>query len=653
MVPFERFDMTDRERLHLDIVNSRLCWVTADGHAVPVVRGGDGPTEAPPADPEAPAELEIPEDLRSVDARDDLVQLRDAVRAEVRRIGTLGPAATEDDIARAGQLAGTFKKIETEINRRDAESGERADKLAEIVGQVGGDEPAAPADGQGAEGEQAPGGQPVEAGETPAEVPAGGEAPAGEAAMPVAASAGPVRVPAVPRRPTLNPTLREIAGQAPAPQVPDRRPEVEIYAAADVPGFGSAQRITDMDALVRATHEKANSMGVTAGTCSTGQLAQLARHYDVVLDEQTSAEDVERALRGIIDPALAPGGMEALVAAGGWCAPSQIRYEFFNIAEGPTLWDVPRVGIQRGGLRWPDSMSLADFFALSGAPASGIPSNATMPWEWTELDDLSAVTGSPTKLCLRPPCPDFTEARLRVFGVCVLAGNLTDDAYPELTRHFIANVLVAHERVMNRRHIAQAVALATSVTPTASTVDDTVPTLLGNADLYARHTRIKFGMARDAVMEYVLPEWISGPAASDMAKRNGYHPEQFRVGMNLLADWFDERRIRVQFPTDWQTLPGSAGPANTMGAATPPTNWPTSALGLMYAPGTYFIGGGMQLRLGLMRDSVLNETNDHTAEWSEEASLVGMFGHEALLITNAIEAGGETIVLNTSGTNGP
>ena len=646
--------MTDhREHLHLDIIDGRLCWVAGDGRTAPVIRGGDGPVETPPED-EA-TELTIPDDLRAVEDQGELEQLRDSVRAEVRRIGQLGQAATEDDIARAGQLAGTFKKIEAELDRRGAEAGERADKLADIVGQVGGpDEGAAP------EGEQAPDGDPA----APEAAPAEGEqapavegdpgAPAGEAApVPVAASSAPLRVPAVPKRPTLNPSLREIAAQAPAPAVPDRRPEVEIYAAAEVPGFGAGSQLGDMDALVRAHHEKANSMGVTNGAFTSGHIGHLARHYDVVVDETTPAAEVEAALKGIIDPAIAPGGMEALVAAGGWCAPSQIRYEFFNIAEGPTLWDVPRIGIQRGGLRWPDSLSLADFFAMSGAPASGIPTAATMPWEWTEADDIATITGSGAKLCLRPPCPDFLEARLRAFGICVTAGNLTADAYPELIAHFIRNVMVAHERVMNRRHIAQAVALATSVTPQASTVDDVVPTLLGNADLYARHTRIKFGMARDSVIEYVLPEWGAGPASSDMAKRNGFHPEQFDVGGELLADWFDRRRIRVQFPTDWQTLPGSAGPANTMGAATAPTNWPTSMLGLMYAPGTFFVGGGMQLRLGLIRDSALNAENDHTAEWSEEATLVGMFGHEALLVNNAIEAGGETIVLNTSGTNGP
>ena len=640
--------MDQKRPIGLDIIDGRLSWVDEDGRTAPVVWGADGEVDA------EPTEIEVPSDLTTVEDPAELVQLRDSLRAEVRRIGELDDP-TAEQIARASELAKAFQSVTAEIGRREEDRTSRRDQLADIVGQVGGDETEG-GDGSetGGEGQGTEGGETPPAETPPAETPVeGGEvAPAGEApALAEAASSGPVRVPAVPRRPTLNPGLRAIAAHAPTPAMPDRRPEVQIFAAAEVPTFGTAEQIGDMDALIRATTEKANSIGVTEGSCAPHQLATIRRHYDEVVDEQTPMWDVDAALRRIIDPALAPGGMEALVAAGGWCAPSQIRYEFFNIAEGPEVWDVPRIGIQRGGLRWPDSLSLADFFGLSGAPASGIPTNATMPWEWTEADDIATITGSGAKLCLRPPCPDFLEARLRAFGICVTAGNLTADAYPELIAHYIRLVMVAHERAMNRRHIAQAVAMATSVTPQTSTAKDTVPTLLGNADLYAIHTRTKFGMSRNAVIEYVLPEWIPGPAASDMAKRNGYSPEQFRVGAALLADWFDERRIRAQFVSDWQTLPGSAGPANTIGAATAPTNWPATVIGLMYAPGTYFVGGGMQLRLGMIRDSVLNAENDHTAEWSEEATLVGMFGHEALLVNNSFEAGGETVVLSSTPAN--
>lgn len=610
------------------------------------------PTDAPKGDDtpneDAPAEIEVPANLTEVGTRDELTTLRTALRAEVRRIGEQDDPSAED-IARASELAAAFADVEAEIGRRDADVADRKAKLGDIVGQVGDDDDEAPAEDAPAEGDAPAEDAPAEA---PADAPVeGGDAPADSAPVPVAASSrGAVRVPAVAKRPTLNPSLRDIAANAPDPGLAVKGGPTPVFAAAEVPDFAAAGQIVDLDSLVKATQAKANSMGVTKGTFTQGQLCSidLSSQYAEQVDDRTDPMEVRAAFDRLADEGKSRKGMEALVAAGGWCAPSEIRYSFFMVAEGPQLWDVPTLGINRGGLRWPISLSLADFFGLSGAPPSGVPTAATMPWEWTEADDIATVTGTGAKLCLRPPCPTFTEARLRAFGVCVTAGNLTADAYPELIRHFISNVVIAHERVMNRRHLAQAAALATAVTPTASTVKDAVPAMLGNAELLAEHERIKFGTGKDAVVEYVLPTWVRGIMRSDLAKRNGYDPEQFRVGDALLADFFDARNIRVQFVSDWQALPGSAGPANTMGAATAPTNWPTAVQGLMYLPGTYGVGRGMQLRLGLIRDSALNAENDHTAEWSEEATLVGMFGHEALLVNNTIEPGGETVVLGTT-----
>jgi hypothetical protein len=53
----------------------------------------------------------------------------------------------------------------------------------------------------------------------------------------------------------------------------------------------------------------------------------------------------------------------------------------------------------------------------------------------------------------------------------------------------------------------------------------------------------------------------------------------------------------------------------------------------MYFPGHFFRGNGMNLNLGALRDSVLNKSNDYTAAWSEEATLIGARGKEALNIT--------------------
>jgi hypothetical protein len=101
--------------------------------------------------------------------------------------------------------------------------------------------------------------------------------------------------------------------------------------------------------------------------------------------------------------------------------------------------------------------------------------------------------------------------------------------------------------------------------------------------------------------------------------------------------WFDLINVRVQWVGDWQVR-GAGQPGN----ATPITAWPTTVQFLMFAAGTFVLGRGLQLNLGIIRDSVLNATNDHTAEWMEECWLVAKIGHESRLGTIAICPDGTT-----------
>ena len=68
---------------------------------------------------------------------------------------------------------------------------------------------------------------------------------------------------------------------------------------------------------------------------------------------------------------------------------------------------------------------------------------------------------------------------------------------------------------------------------------------------------------------------------------------------------------------------------------------------LLYAAGTFLHGNGMSLDLGVVRDSVLNETNDHTAAWSEEAHLIAKVGHESRRYTVGFNVNGSTSALLT------
>lgn len=579
-------------------------------------------------------EFEIPQDLTALDdAELESLATRTAAAIEVAK-QIEAPSADEVDYALA--LNGARQALETEAKRRQDEAAER---LARFNSALGIEAPAA--SDQGGDGGDDGG----DDGDDGGDGDEGGDQPSGDVAV-EPRQALTISFPKD-RVPKLNPTLAEIdaarraAGYSPD-IVDDVRPEVVITAAADVPRRSPGERLTTMEDLVDACIQRSRALGITQGSPAFTPLASVKREFPMTVDERMHPDAVREAFEGLVQPHLTNAQtFEALIAAGGWCAPSEIRYEFFRISEVAGLLDLPTFGVNRGGLRWPQSLSLADFFALSGAPASGIATNATMPWVWTEADDIAATGGGPpTKACLRPPCPTFDEARLRAFGICVLAGNLTQDAFPELIRHFIAQVMVAHQRVMNRQHILQIVAGSTATTPSAGGEGATT-LILGGFELNAIDYRERHGMAPTAVLEGVLPSWVRGVMRSDLAKRNALGgPEALRVADAELMRFFDERYIRMQWVQDWQTR-GTGGIAANDG--TIPTNWPTTVQGLLFAPGTWGRGNGMILDLGVVRDSVLNEVNDHTAAWSEEATLIAKFGHESRVLTfTPLEASGNS-----------
>ena len=612
-----------------------VAWLHVEsGKRFPVITGGAEDTKKK-GDEDDVEEFTVPEDI-SREALDDaaLEDLRQKAQAALDLMTEAskeeGFKATPVEVQAARDLSAAVRAIKTEQAQRVEADEQVAQEFAEALASAN-DEETSDDGADGGDGDDGSDG-----GEDGGD---GGEAEAStdvveEGELTNASSRGPTTV-VVPKRsnaPKLNPTLAEIARRQPAADL-EHRPELHILAASDVPGFSNGQDIDTMDDLVKATTERCKALGNGPHFVP---LAKIRREFPMVLDaDSMTPQQMREAWEGMLADQygttdLSDGkAMEALVAAGGWCAPSEIRYDFFQISEVAGLVDLPTFGVKRGGLKWPQSLSLFDFFALAGAPASGLPTNATMPWEWTEVDDILAATGSPQKACLRPPCPGFDEARLRVFGLCITAGNLTEDAFPELIRHFMAQTVVAHNRSINRRMLLQMAAASTLVDMSSviNDADSAVNAFLGSLDLQATDYREKHGMRDTAVLEAVAPSWLRGLLRSDFARKNGL--ELFDVADSYIQNALNVRNIRAQWVQDWQTRLAT-GIAPVGGAA--PTAWPTSVDVILSAPGTFGRGNGMTLDLGVVRDSTLNKSNDHTAAWSEEATLLAKFGHESRVV---------------------
>ncbi|WP_460071078.1 major capsid protein [Streptomyces sp. YKOK-I1] len=563
----------------------------------------------------------------------DLAELESRAVAEFSRVSEIDNV-DPDTLAYAMRLTDDLDRIRAELRVREVRAEQAAalqqarvaDQLSQLQARVNG----APATG-----EQPPAPAAAVDAEAIAQATAQGVTAALSAFM-LDRRGGTVRPEEIARRATAS--LAETAAHAPAPQVPTQR--LAVTASVDIPGVARGSELPSLSSLAEVTSRKAKSMPITQGAPSEQLVASIRNDFSHTVDNRTSRGE----MRDLISYLTGPDKQAALVAGGGWCAPSEIRYDFFNISCEDGLIDLPTFGVTRGGISFPVSPSLAD--ALGGGTAfagfSATLSNTSTPFLWTEADDIAAATGSPTKPCIRVPCPDFDEERLEAYGYCLTAGNLTDDAYPEATQNTLQLLMSAHAHVINARLIALMLARSTSTTIISggASSDAAAPRIYNAVGLAATDYRARFGMCIDDVLEVVLPYWVREVIRADLAWKAGV--ELQAVPNSEVDAYFVARNIAVQWVNDWQVRG-----ASQFGNATKMTAWPTTVDFLIYAAGTFIHGQGMSLDLGVVRDSVLNETNDHTAAWSEEAHLIAKVGHESRRYTVGFNVNGSTSALLT------
>jgi hypothetical protein len=577
---------------------------------------------------EAPADLTLVGDADLTALETQVVEAYDAIHAQAQR--------TPEDIAYATELTGSLDRIRAELRVRATRASEAAAlaqqeterKMAALNERVHGPGNGETVTAAGA----APG--------TTVDLAALTQATAQGVALALFGDDQGKLEQAQRRFASLSATQR----QAPDPKVPERTNA--ITASVDIPGVAAGQDLPTMEALGEAFRAKAKAVPITtAGPRGAAKhlVASVRNAFDHTVDNRTPHATVEELFRSMTDK---HDSAESLVAGGGWCAPSEIRYDFFNIASAaPHMIDLPTIGVSRGGIRFPVSPAIGDvFFQNAGSnPASGFGgfafsmSNATDPWLWTEADDQATVTGSVNKPVLRVPCPSFSEVRLECYGISLTAGNLTDDAYPESTQNFIRLLRAAYAHAINARLIGLMVtASGAANTITTNVTHAIVPRVINAAGLAATDYRNRFGMDETAVLEVVYPFWLLEAMRSDL----GYKPGINDTGLYAVADatimgLFTARNVRPQFVSDWQVRG-----ASQLGNATVQLAWPTTVNFMLYAAGTFVHGNGLQLDLGIIRDSVLNAENDYTALWAEECHLIAQVGHSSRLYTVDFNVGG-------------
>lgn len=574
----------------------------------------------------------------------------------VARAGELAEASTDEDLQELQTLATRATEVRTRQDELAAEEEQRVTQREELLSQI--TPPVAEGEGTGdgegegttTEGEgttegtttdegAGDGTTSTEGGEGEGSTSSEGEgAPAAPEAVAAAAAAATRRRPAPGR-----------AGGTRTPASNVRTPAAEvaaIVAGGDIPRFSVGQHLT-FEQLGEALAEKLHAMG--GGRVRTPGRALVASIRTEYPEERRLTGDPARNLE-LIEAVVAAAqsqSMEALVAAGGLCAPVEARYDLENISDArrPIRDSLVRFGAGRGGIRFIQPPTLADL-----EPAIGI---------WTAANDADpnnvGNTGVPaeerlaTKPCMTIACGDEVQVVIDAITLCLKVGNFSLRTFPEQFRTFYALALAAHAREAENR-------LFDKVAANSSTVTDgrnlgAARDVLEVAGRASAQYRSRHRMSEAAVLRAIAPDWVRDLIAADLL-RQAPGDATLEVAYADVDRFFRVRNVAMTWSPDAGGQNFGAQAPN--GALLP---WPGSFEWLLFHEGAHLFLDAGELDLGAeIRDVDSTRTNDVHA-FTETFENTAFTGVESLVIESSVCASGvaqaaQTVAICGAGTGG-
>ena len=605
---------------------------------------------------DAPVEtfdLEIPENLSDLSAAD----LGDLRSKAVDAFQTLyaGGEFTDEDLATLGTLTDGIEALSTEISAREQAAAERAAKAAEMAAKVGADQPAkkapadddsgdAPADGSddGSDDDSAPAEAQDDASDDRAKAQKKAQAAAADVepeAVTASAPRGPIKLSGIRRH-----------VHTPAPAITEETSVEDTAKArltvADVPGFAADSDATFEDLAVALDRRlQGFNSGAYAAAARAGRamserhsLAVVRKHFDERATV-SSPESADAAMAFAVNEKNLPGG--SLVAAGGWCAPSETVYDLIEDESRDGLISLPEINVTRGGIKFTKGPKFADLYA---APSFNFTEEEAKAGKYAPASATDPTNKVGAKPVYNVPCTEFEEVRLSAAGIHIQANLLQQRGYPELVARTIRGALVAHEHKMSERIITSMERQSTAVSMDAGQIGAAAP-ILTAIELQVEHYRYAQRLSRSTTLEAVFPYWVHGAIRTDLARRQGV--DLTDVPDSRIDAWFRSRGVNPQFVYDWQAITGDASAFKV---------WGTSLKFLLYSAGTFVKGGQDVITLDTVYDSVLLGQNDYTALFTEEGYLIAKRGHDARVVTVPINPNGGTgtgIKLLANGTADP
>lgn len=434
------------------------------------------------------------------------------------------------------------------------------------------------------------------------------------------------------------PRVGDVAKNSPAieGEIVPKATEVygKMFAAANVPGFGAGQELKDIDALSKAFLEKVKTFSTlgairTATEPVTYQVATMTRDYPAEFSVYGREEDDE-VLRRVIDESRLPGGnliesvfarqktlketqpgRDSLVAATGWCAPSETLYDTCFQGSNDGLFDAPEVQARRGGIRHNQGI---DFTGVFGGGTG-----------FFNLTEAQVIAGT-AKTCIEIPCPSFVDDRLGVTGLCITGNILQNKGYPEFVRDWTRAAMIASAHQINSLQVAAVVSgsVAVSLTGNDPWQSDASVTsqLLAAVEMAIVDVKYRLRMQRSATLEVVFPWWVLAQFRADLSRQNGGDAiARQSISDAQINSWFSARGARVQWIYDWQDafaptdVVGLA--AQAPGSAVAINQFPTGVKFLVYPTGTWVRAVNDVITLNAIYDSTKLTTNQNTQLFTE------------------------------------
>lgn len=529
--------------------------------------------------------FEKPESFEGLDL-DALRALSAEALEEARGIMAADDAdLTDEQIARVEELMQASADIDAEVVTRETAEAERAEKIAALRAQTT-PEDSTPADDPEEGGDEEPEEEPAEEPDEDAEANTKKE-------VVVASTPAPRRTVAIAKK------------TAPEPEAP-KRESATLVAAANVPGFNTGQELTDLDQVAEAFiararsfagGNKGNEKGLPTGVYNLSPDAQrfgVARIHKPDNEFTTGMDEpLDKQFETIMAAAKEsrlPGG--SLVAAGGWCAPSETLYDFCSLETTEGLLSIPEATARRGGINFTKG---PDFAALMADSDFGF------------LQTEAQAEAGTAKPCYAVECPPFEEVRLDAVGFCITAGLLTNAAYPELIRRVLELAVVGHARRLNAQTISRISTLIGAAVDHAE-IGATTSDVLDALDLQATRLRYMYSMSPNATIEVVLPLWAKNIIKSDLSRRTGV--DMLSVSDADVNRYLGARNLSAQFVYDYQNITSTS--TGTW------TSWPDSLEAMLYPAGAFVRLGLPVIDLDTVYDHANLTTNTYTAAFFEE-----------------------------------